>query len=424
MANHLYQQLSRVRLCPESRPYATRVCQTEDLSIPIGEIWPICTKNLGTHHANSFGVRNPVPKTKIVAAFGKRVSAPPAMDAGGPDATLEFAAETAVAVKDPERKVDRTRQVAAILAAVVAVGVVTAGVYWKDRWLPSAAAAGGSLRIESDPAGAEVRLNGSSRGKTPLTLAVPAGNYTLAVQRGTDTKELPVTVTNGAVTVHHFTWAELPAASAAETGNLSVSTDPVGGEVTVDGEERGIAPLTLRNLPIGQHRVVVRARGTTYTRMVQIEAGATASLFFGGGQAAIPGSIAISSPVPVQVFEDKRLIGTSDMDRIMLPAGEHLLELAADTVGFRTTRTVRVTAGQTAALSVDLPRAPLSINAVPWAEVFIDGTRVGETPLGNLPQTLGTHDIVFRHPQLGERRVTTTVTLKETNRISIDMRQR
>jgi hypothetical protein len=192
----------------------------------------------------------------------------------------------------------------------------------------------------------------------------------------------------------------------------------------VDGEERGIAPLTLRDLPVGQHRVVVRARGTTYTRTVQVEAGATASLFFGGTQAAGPGSIAIDSVVPVQVFQDGRLIGTSDMDRIMLPVGEHSLELAADSVGFRTTRSVRVTAGQTVALSVDLPRAPLSINAVPWAEVFIDGVRIGETPLGNLPQTLGSHEIVFRHPQLGERRTTTLVTLKEANRISIDMRQR
>jgi hypothetical protein len=169
----------------------------------------------------------------------------------------------------------------------------------------------------------------------------------------------------------------------------------------------------------------VRAGGTTHTRTVQIEAGTTASLFFGGTQAtAVPGSIAIASPVPVQVFENKRLIGTSDMDRIMLPVGEHVLELAADAVGYRATRTVRVTAGQTVALAADLPRAPLSINAIPWAEVFIDGTRVGETPLGNLPQTLGPHEIVFRHPQLGERRSNVMVTLKETARISIDMRQR
>jgi hypothetical protein len=351
----------------------------------------------------------------------------PAPDAGSPDATLEFAAESAVAVKDPEPTptVDRRRQVAGVALGILVVVFIAAGVYWKDRWQPAAAAAGGSLRIESDPAGAEVRLDGSARGITPLSLSLPAGNYALTVQHGSNIKDLPVSVTNGAATVYHIALGNLaPAAPAAETGNLSVATDPVGSEVLVDGEARGLAPLTLRNLPVGQHRVVVRARGTTYTRTVQIEAGATASLFIGGGQPAAPGSIAIASTVPVQVFEDQRLIGTSDMDRIMLPVGEHFLELVADSVGFRTTRTVRVTAGQTVALSVDLPRAPLSINAVPWAEVFIDGTRVGETPLGNLPQTLGPHEIVFRHPQLGERRVNTVVTMKETNRISMDMRQR
>ncbi len=287
-----------------------------------------------------------------------------------------------------------------------------------------AAAAGGSLRIESDPAGAQVRLNGEVKGTTPVSLSMPAGSYSLTVQHGSSVREMPVSVTNGATTVHHITWADTPSAAPAETGNLSVATDPPGSDVAIDGEPRGIAPLTLRNLPVGQHRVVVRARGTTYTRTVQIEAGATASLFFGGTQAAVPGSITIESAVPVRVFEEQRLIGTSDMDRITLPAGEHVIELAADSIGFRATRTVRVTAGQTVALSVDLPRAPVSINAVPWAEVFIDGTRVGETPLGNLLQTLGSHEIVFRHPQLGERRVNTLVSLKETNRISVDMRQR
>jgi hypothetical protein len=392
------------------------------------EIWPICTKNLGTHHANSFVVRPSVPKTKIVAAFGKRGTEKSSSAAAGSDATLEFATETGVATKAPPSQIalDRKRQLAAVVLGSFLIGALTAGVYWKDRWLPTAAAAGapGSLRIESDPVGAEVRLNGSPKGKTPLSLSVPAGPYTLSVQQGTKVKELPVSVTSGAVTVHHITWAETPTVPGVPTGHLSVATDPAGSTVLVDGVERGVSPLTLRDLSVGQHRVVVRAGGTNYTRTVQIEAGSTASLFIGGSQAATPGSIAIDSPVSVQVFEGQRLIGTSDMDRIMLPAGDHELELVSDAVGFRATRTVRVAAGQTAALSVDLPRAPVSINAVPWAEVFIDGTRAGETPLGNLPQTLGPHEILFRHPQLGERRVNTVVTLKETNRISIDMRKR
>jgi hypothetical protein len=401
----------------------TRVSLLANLSTQSQQIWPLCIKShFGTYTANSLVVTQ-APKTKTVAAFGKRVWVSPKGDKGTRDATLEFASELTPKDSSAAPRFDR-RLLAGAALGVVAIALITAGVYWKDRWQVPAAAAGGSLRIESDPAGAEVLLNGAARGKTPLSLSIPAGSYSLSVRNGSNIKELPVSVTNGATTVHHITWADTPPGVVADTGNLSVGTDPPGSDVMVDGERRGVAPLTLRNLSVGQHRVVVRAGGTTHTRTVQIEAGTTASLFFGGTPAAVPGSIAIASPIPIQLFEDKRLIGTSDMDRIMLPAGEHVIELAADSVGYRSTRTVRVTAGQTAALAVDFPRAPLSINAIPWAEVFIDGTRIGETPLGNLPQTLGPHEIVFRHPQLGERRVNAMVTLKETTRISIDMRQR
>ena len=258
------------------------------------------------------------------------------------------------------------------------------------------------------------------RGVT-LLLTVPAGGYKLTVQHGAAIKEMPVSVSKGVATVHHITWTDPPAAPV-EKGHLSVGTDPVGGIVIVDGVTRGAAPLTLRDLPVGAHRVVVRARGTTYTRTVQIEAGTTASLFFEGSQAVAvaPGSIAIESRVPVQVFEDKRLVGTSQMDRIILPAGEHALEFVADSVGFRSTHTVHVAAGETTAIPVE-SLDQCQHNALPWAEVF---TRIGETPLGNLQQTLGPHEIVFRHPQLGERRMHIVVTMKDANRISMDMRQR
>jgi len=45
----------------------------------------------------------------------------------------------------------------------------------------------------------------------------------------------------------------------------------------------------------------------------------------------------------------------------------------------------------------------------PWAAVWIDGNSVGETPLGNLSVVPGEHEVIFRHPQLGERRQKTLV---------------
>jgi hypothetical protein len=370
-------------------------------------------------------VRTSLPKTKIVASLGRRVAETgPAAQFSGPDATLEFAAETAVATKDPDPKFDRRRIIAAVMIGVAVIGAGAAGIYFKDQSSQPAAAAAGSLRIESDPSGAEVRLDGAPRGTTPLSLSIPAGQYKLSVHSGVNVKEMPVTVTSGTATVLHLTWADTAPALTAAVGNLSVATDPSGARVLVDGEDRGESPLTLRNIPTGQHRVVVRAGGNTYTRSVLVEAGATATLFIGGSTGPATGSLAVSSPVAVQVFEDGRLIGTSDMARIILPAGQHDLELISEAVGYRANRSIRVAAGQTASLAVELPKATLSINAVRWAVVYIDGVRAGETPLGNLQQTLGPHELLFRHPQLGERKMVTTVTLKEINRISIDMRKR
>jgi hypothetical protein len=54
----------------------------------------------------------------------------------------------------------------------------------------------------------------------------------------------------------------------------------------------------------------------------------------------------------------------------------------------------------------------VSINAVPWADVLVDGSAAGQTPLANVSLPIGPHEIVFRHPQLGERKRTVVVTVE------------
>ena len=66
----------------------------------------------------------------------------------------------------------------------------------------------------------------------------------------------------------------------------------------------------------------------------------------------------------------------------------------------------------------------MALNAQQWADVWIDGERVGETPIGNVSVPIGPHEIVFRHPQLGEQVVRATVTAGEAARVSVDMRKR
>jgi serine/threonine-protein kinase len=75
-------------------------------------------------------------------------------------------------------------------------------------------------------------------------------------------------------------------------------------------------------------------------------------------------------------------------------------------------------------LKVEWPKGIISINALPWADVWIDGDRIGETPIGNLSLPIGPHEITFRHPELGEQRYATTVSLKAPARVSVDLRKK
>jgi len=102
---------------------------------------------------------------------------------------------------------------------------------------------------------------------------------------------------------------------------------------------------------------------------------------------------------------------------------EHSLEPEARRVlsglGFSTAQQVDVTAGAVAAIHLD-PKGQVNINAVPWAEVWWDGRKIGETPIANYTLPLGTQEFVFKNPQFGERRATATIRASEAAAVSVD----
>jgi hypothetical protein len=306
-------------------------------------------------------------------------------------------------------------------AAALTVLLALAGAIWlRSAYLGRT----GSLRIETDTAGADVTIDDSYRGKTPLVLSLAPGAHRVAVQQGTLNRSLPVTIAGGTTTVHHISWAPAPPPTTpAVTGGLEVVSEPRGQSVTVDGEARGVTPLTLTGLSPGQHEVVIRRDSTTVRRTVDIEAGTTASLMLTGAASGVSsGWLAVAVPIPMQIFEGTVLIGSTQSERILVPAGRHTYNLVNEALGFRITRDVQVTAGQTASLAIPLPRGTINVNATPWAQVWLDGQPLGETPIGNVSWTIGTHDLLLRHPELGERRVTATITTGDPARVAVDMR--
>ena len=196
-------------------------------------------------------------------------------------------------------------------------------------------------------------------------------------------------LTRGGSVVHHISWP-VEVAATPTVGSLSVASEPSGVRFTVDGVDRGATPAILSDLAPGSHEVIVRLPSGPRRRTVDIQAGATGSLFVGGDATAVsPGWLTVNSAAPLQIREAGKLVGSTESDRIMLPAGDHTFEFSNADLGFSVTRGVRVNAGSTAQVTLELPRAPLSVNAVPWAQVSVDGRALGDTPIGNSMETIG-----------------------------------
>jgi hypothetical protein len=98
--------------------------------------------------------------------------------------------------------------------------------------------------------------------------------------------------------------------------------------------------------------------------------------------------VALFTPVAV------RLVPGASRDRLPVPAGQEAVIAAP--------------------VAPAVPMGRLNVNAVPWAEISVDGRRVGRTPLEGLSISAGSHRITFYHPAFGAHHTVTVVTANET----------
>jgi hypothetical protein len=217
-----------------------------------------------------------------------------------------------------------------------------------------------------------------------------------------------------------------PTAAVAK-GTVMIESAQPGIEVLVDGQPVGATPYVMDVGP-----------GVRSIRVTSADSRIAGALLAGpittvrpkpDPKSTIPlppesslGGVRVASAIDLQVFEDGRLIGTS-AGALAVPAGRHNLDVVNEKFGFRSRQTVDVRPGQTATLTVALPNGRISINAVPWAEVWIGGTLIGDTPIANHSLPVGEHEIVFRHPQLGERRQTALVRSDVMARVTANLQR-
>lgn len=303
---------------------------------------------------------------------------------------------------------------------LVAGGIVAFQLQGGSLSAPTSVVRTGRLVLETRPPGAQVEIDGEPRGATPLALDLSVGQHAVRLRHEAEERTLSVNVTAGAQMTQYLELAAL-SVSTAPVGHLTVVTEPPGARVSIDGEVRGVSPVTIRDLQATRHKVTVAGATGSGERAVDVEPGGTTSVVFSLGRPGVSaGWLSVRAAFDVQIAQGGDIVGSSAAPRVMVAAGRHQMTFSNAELGFEDRRQVEIRPGATTTVRLEAVAA-LNINARPWADVSVDGVSLGQTPIANHSLPLGSHLVIFRHPELGERRQTVVVSARGPNRISMDL---
>jgi formylglycine-generating enzyme required for sulfatase activity len=190
-----------------------------------------------------------------------------------------------------------------------------------QRLEPQLTPAWAPVSITSEPAGAELRVGGEARGRTPARLELMAGSHRIEL---THPGYKPWV---SDVQVEANTPLELgPVRLGLPDGRLAVATSPPGAAVSVGGAYRGRTPLEIEVRPdIAQVVTVLRDGYEPAQREVKVGPGRRESVAL--TLQPILGQVVVNAtPADAQIYVDGTSRGSA-RQTIELPATAHVIEI-------------------------------------------------------------------------------------------------
>ncbi len=290
-----------------------------------------------------------------------------------------------------------------VALAIVMVFLMPRSANKEKRETPAVA----SVTLESEPAGALVRINGDEIGKTPISNhAVAAGGVNLSfIKEGFQPFDTTATFRNSSYRI--FVQLNKTQETKSDIGYPEKKDEEVSATKLSEKNER----LSTRTNQDGNKHSVTNSR----------EKAAPETRY---------GTLTIhSQPVEVEVWLDERHLKKRNRSiRIdSIQPGEYTLRMEAD--GYMPyTNKVRFGAGEQARIEgrLEPKRANLSVLVKPWGSIYIDGElhKKDTNVKYNVSLPLGEHTIEAVHPTLGRRQKAIQLENPEAETVVIDFNRK
>jgi len=241
---------------------------------------------------------------------------------------------------------------------------------------PELAPAWADVTIASEPAGAEIVIDGESRGVTPLVTEVLAGSRTLELRL----ERFKPWLTDLQVRAGEALDVG-PVKLGLPDGYLSIRTRPAGASVTVAGTYRGTTPLDLEVRPeLSQSVVLARPGYESARREVSLKPGERRTLSI--DLAGIYGKVTVrAQPADAELYVDGERRGSVNQS-LELTATTHEIEIRKP--GFETF-TTKVTPRPGLPQVVEaqlLTPAQAKVAAIPKVVTTAGGQQLSLMPVG------------------------------------------
>jgi hypothetical protein len=250
------------------------------------------------------------------------------------------------------------------------------------------------ITVRSSPEAANLVLNGTLRGPTPVSdLAVGEGKHRiqLSKQDYIPLDTILVVSENGPFT---FTYAlqksshtGTPINASKTVGSLSVISNPKAAKVWIDGHQTGITPLTADKIAAGNHQVEIALEG--YTHFVQDVTVYTDSLTaVNAALVRLKGSLRVTStPAGATVLLDGQRKGITPCTIERLPSRGYRMELQKEGYSsFIGSAAVAPNKLNYAYGELEITTGTLAVRVIPSGIIYIDRDR--KTEDSNAPYSI------------------------------------
>ncbi len=254
--------------------------------------------------------------------------------------------------------------------------------------------------IESEPSGADIYIDDNFMGKTPVTVKLSGKNG--EQKRIVLKKEGYKPVSSTFFFSNDLKKLDYKLESLLTS--MNVVTEPPQATVIVNGEESCITPCEVK-INTSQENVLVFKADGYKEKTIVLKPGEILTNKVVLDVIREPGFLVVDSEFPVKLYVKQdgkwKFLGTfSNRQSVKLEAGTVKLRVENKKYFYRQTFIEEIVGNRKTVLKLPPLGLIRKIDVAPlYAEVYIDGISVGETPIFNIKIATGTHRIKFVSPE-------------------------